>query len=146
VRQAGPARLLPAHGTEVVEVERALRRHAEHKARREDQVVAALAAGRTAVPEITESIYHGLAPALVKAARYFGQTNATARVLTLTELEKSQLPAIVSISTLPTVHHATLLIKLDAEHAAFIDPAYGPWEVSRARFQEIWYGKTVLLK
>ena len=68
VRQAGPARLLPAHGTEVVEVERALRRHAEHKARREDQVVAALAAGRAAVPEITESIYHGLAPALVKAA------------------------------------------------------------------------------
>jgi len=68
LEQAGPSRLLPAHGTEIVEVDRALRRHREHKARREDQVMAALAAGRTAVPEITESIYHGLAPALVKAA------------------------------------------------------------------------------
>ncbi len=84
--------------------------------------------------------------ALVKAARYFGQTNATAQVLTLAELEKSRLPAIVSISTLPTVHHATLLIKLDNDRAYFIDPAYGFWDVTRARFQEIWYGKTVLLK
>lgn len=84
--------------------------------------------------------------ALVRAARQFGLANATARVLTLAELEKSKLPAIVSISTLPTVHHATLLIRLDAERACFIDPAYGRWKISRARFLQIWYGKTVLLE
>ena len=67
-------------------------------------------------------------------------------MLTLAELGKSRLPAIVSISTLPTVHHATLLIKLYADRAYFIDPAYGWWDVPRSRFQEIWYGKTVLLE
>jgi hypothetical protein len=86
------------------------------------------------------------ASALVKAARHFGLTNAAARVLTLAELEQAKLPVIVSISTLPTVHHATLLIKLDGERAYFIDPAYGYWDLPRQRFREIWYGKTVLLE
>jgi len=82
--------------------------------------------------------------ALVKAARHFGLTNATARVLRPDELDK--LPAIVSISTLPTLHHATLLLKLDAERAYFLDPAYGFLDLPRQRFQEIWYGQTVLLE
>lgn len=86
------------------------------------------------------------AAALVRAARQFGLHDTSARVLTIAELEKSPLPAIVSISTLPTVHHATLLIRLDAERADFIDPAYGHWSIARQRFQEIWYGRTVLLK
>jgi len=84
--------------------------------------------------------------ALVKAAHFYGLTNATARVLTLSELDHASLPAIVSISTLPTVHHATLLIKLDGERAWFIDPAYGFRDISRQRFQEIWYGRTILLE
>jgi hypothetical protein len=84
--------------------------------------------------------------ALVNAAHHFGLTNAAARVLTPAGLDKIPLPAIVSISTLPTVHHATLLVKLDAERADFIDPAYGWWSVPRSRFLEIWYGRTVLLE
>ena len=83
---------------------------------------------------------------LVNTARYYGQTNATARVLTLAELQRAKLPAIVSISTLPSVHHATLLIKLDAERAWFIDPAYGYRDMTLSRFQEVWYGRTVLLE
>ena len=83
--------------------------------------------------------------ALVKGAHQFGLTNTTAQMLTLDELDHTRMPVIVSISTLPTVHQATLLIRLDAERADFIDPAYGKWSVSRGRFQEIWYGKTVLL-
>ena len=84
--------------------------------------------------------------ALVRAARSYGLTNATARVLEWQDLEQLKLPAIVSISTLPQVHHATLLIKLDAERAYFIDPAYGQRNIPRERFKEIWYGKTVLLE
>ena len=84
--------------------------------------------------------------ALVRAARHFGLTNATARGLTARELERQKLPVIVSISTLPQVHHATLLIRLDGKNASFIDPAYGAWKISRERFQQIWYGKTVLLE
>jgi ABC-type bacteriocin/lantibiotic exporter with double-glycine peptidase domain len=83
---------------------------------------------------------------LVKAARYFGLTNATARVLTSGQLGQAKLPAIVSISALPTVHHATLLIKLDAERAYFLDPSCGFRDLPRGRFQEIWYGKPVLLE
>ena len=84
--------------------------------------------------------------ALVKAARHFGLTNATARGLSWPELERQKLPVIVSISTLPQVHHATLLLRLDATNASFIDPAYGAWNISRERFRQIWYGKTVLLE
>jgi len=86
------------------------------------------------------------ASALVRAARGYGLTNAAARVLDWPELEKIKLPAIVSVSTLPQVHHATLLIKLDAERAYFIDPAYGKQDITRERFKEIWYGKTILLE
>jgi hypothetical protein len=84
--------------------------------------------------------------ALIRAARHYGLTNATARVLTATELENTKLPVIVSISTMPTVHHATLLFHLDTERADFIDPAYGFWSVPRKRFEEIWYGRTILLE
>ena len=84
--------------------------------------------------------------ALVRAARSYGLTNATARVLNWQELDQLKLPAIVSISTLPQVHHATLLIKLEAERAYFIDPTYGKRDIPRERFKEIWYGKTVLLE
>jgi predicted double-glycine peptidase len=83
--------------------------------------------------------------ALVRAAHDYGLTNATACVLTMEQLERSQLPVIVSVSTLPKVHHATLLIKLDADRAWFIDPAYGKYDIARSRFKEIWYGKTVLM-
>ncbi|HEX9046843.1 MAG TPA: cysteine peptidase family C39 domain-containing protein, partial [Verrucomicrobiae bacterium] len=84
--------------------------------------------------------------ALVRAAHYFGVTNVTARVLTPAQLDMMRLPAIVSISTVPGMHHATLLIHLDADHADFIDPAYGRWRTTRERFQQIWYGRTVLLE
>jgi hypothetical protein len=84
--------------------------------------------------------------ALVRAARTFGLTNAAACLLDLPKLERTRLPVIVSISTLPGVHHATLLVRLDADRAEFIDPAYGKWSVTRKRFQEIWYGRTVVME
>jgi uncharacterized membrane protein YhaH (DUF805 family) len=84
--------------------------------------------------------------ALVRAAHAYGLTNATARVLDWQELEKYGRPAIVSISTLPQVHHATLLVRMDAQQVYFIDPAYGLWTTSRERFRQIWYGKTILLE
>lgn len=84
--------------------------------------------------------------ALVRAAQHFGLTNTTARVLGWSELERQKLPAIVSISTLPQVHHATLLVRLNEKTAEFIDPAYGRREIPRDRFQQIWYGKTILLE
>jgi glyoxylase-like metal-dependent hydrolase (beta-lactamase superfamily II) len=63
-----PARLLPAHGPDVTNPESLLRSYIEHRRMREAQVIAALAAGRDAVPAIVESIYDGLSPALVPAA------------------------------------------------------------------------------
>ncbi len=84
--------------------------------------------------------------ALVRAAHIYGLTNATARAIHWPELEQLGHPAIVSISTLPQVHHATLLVRIDAQQVYFIDPAYGSWSASRERFREIWYGKTILLE
>jgi hypothetical protein len=43
--------------------------HVEHRRMRERQVIGALRDGHSTVPAITESIYDGLNPALVPAAR-----------------------------------------------------------------------------
>ena len=64
-----PARLLPAHGAPVDRPAKVLSQAIEHRLERERQVVAALSAGHATVASITESIYHGLSPALLMLAR-----------------------------------------------------------------------------
>jgi glyoxylase-like metal-dependent hydrolase (beta-lactamase superfamily II) len=64
-----PARLLPAHGREIDDPRTLLTGYLEHRRMRERQVIEALRAGRSTVQAITESIYDGLGPALVPAAR-----------------------------------------------------------------------------
>jgi glyoxylase-like metal-dependent hydrolase (beta-lactamase superfamily II) len=63
-----PTHLLSAHGPEVSDPARLLSDYIAHRQMREEQVIAALAAGRGRVPAIVESIYDGLSPALVLAA------------------------------------------------------------------------------
>lgn len=64
-----PARLLPAHGAAIDEPRPVLTGYIEHRRMRERQVLAALADGHADVQAIAESIYHGLDPALMPAAR-----------------------------------------------------------------------------
>jgi glyoxylase-like metal-dependent hydrolase (beta-lactamase superfamily II) len=64
-----PRRLLPAHGPEVTSPAAVVQGYLDHRRMRERQVVEALNAGRDTVQAITESIYDGLDPALVPAAR-----------------------------------------------------------------------------
>lgn len=64
-----PARLLPAHGPAVDDPRAVLIGHLDHRRQRERQVADALRAGHATVQAIAESIYHGLAPALMPAAR-----------------------------------------------------------------------------
>lgn len=64
-----PRVLLPAHGPRVDNAEALLTGYIEHRRLRERQVVDALAAGHVTVEAIAESIYHGLDPALMPAAR-----------------------------------------------------------------------------
>ncbi len=64
-----PRRLLPAHGPIVDDPRPLLTSYLEHRRLRERQVVAALRAGHSDVPAIAESIYDGLDPALMPAAR-----------------------------------------------------------------------------
>jgi glyoxylase-like metal-dependent hydrolase (beta-lactamase superfamily II) len=68
LRRLSPRRLLPAHGREVADPDGLLRSYLEHRRRREAQVIDALESGRDTVQAIVESIYDGLAPALVPAA------------------------------------------------------------------------------
>jgi len=64
-----PKRLLPAHGPSIDDPPRTLAGYIEHRLQRERQVLAALRAGHSTVQAITESIYDGLAPALMPAAQ-----------------------------------------------------------------------------
>ena len=69
IRALSPLRLFPAHGPEIDRPIELLTQYLEHRLMRERQVIAALASGHETVPAIAESIYDGLAPALMPAAR-----------------------------------------------------------------------------
>jgi endoribonuclease LACTB2 len=64
-----PDRLLPAHGPAVDDPDALLIATIEHRLQRERQVCASLTRGLGTVPAITESIYDGLDPAILPAAR-----------------------------------------------------------------------------
>jgi glyoxylase-like metal-dependent hydrolase (beta-lactamase superfamily II) len=64
-----PRRLLPAHGLEVDRPTVVLNGYLEHRRFRERQVIDALTSGRDTVQAIADSIYDGLDPALMPAAR-----------------------------------------------------------------------------
>jgi glyoxylase-like metal-dependent hydrolase (beta-lactamase superfamily II) len=64
-----PRRLLPAHGPVIDDPRTVLTAYSEHRLERERQVVEALRRGHGSVQAIAESIYDGLAPALMPAAQ-----------------------------------------------------------------------------
>jgi glyoxylase-like metal-dependent hydrolase (beta-lactamase superfamily II) len=64
-----PAVLLPAHGQRIENPADVINGHLEHRRMRERQVVDALRAGHATVEAIAGSIYDGLDPALMAAAR-----------------------------------------------------------------------------
>jgi glyoxylase-like metal-dependent hydrolase (beta-lactamase superfamily II) len=64
-----PLTLLPAHGPVVTDPGAVLAGHIEHRRAREQQVIRALRQGHSTVPAMAESIYDGLGPGLMTAAR-----------------------------------------------------------------------------
>ena len=64
-----PRRLLPAHGFAIDDPQAVLNGYLEHRRLRERQVIDALRTGHATVQAIAESIYDGLALALVPAAQ-----------------------------------------------------------------------------
>jgi glyoxylase-like metal-dependent hydrolase (beta-lactamase superfamily II) len=64
-----PLRLLPAHGPVIDDPRTVISGYISHRLFRERQVESALRAGRATVEAIAESIYDGLAPALMPAAQ-----------------------------------------------------------------------------
>jgi glyoxylase-like metal-dependent hydrolase (beta-lactamase superfamily II) len=69
VLELEPDRLFPAHGARVDAPAALVRACLEHRLMRERQIVAALEAGHRTVEAIAESIYDGLDPRLMAAAR-----------------------------------------------------------------------------
>src|SRR5262249_42365402 len=67
LRALEPWRLLPAHGPAIDDPQTVIAGYIAHRLFRERQVESALRAGRTTVEAIAESIYDGLAPALLPA-------------------------------------------------------------------------------
>jgi glyoxylase-like metal-dependent hydrolase (beta-lactamase superfamily II) len=68
LRNLDPLILYPAHGAVIDAPVDELTRYLVHRHQREQQVVDALSAGSTTVPDIADSIYDGLEPALFPAA------------------------------------------------------------------------------
>jgi glyoxylase-like metal-dependent hydrolase (beta-lactamase superfamily II) len=64
-----PRLLLPAHGARIDDPRGVLTGYLEHRRARERQVIAAIERGHATVQAIAESIYDGLDPALMPAAR-----------------------------------------------------------------------------
>lgn len=83
---------------------------------------------------------------LIRAADALGLELVTCRLMGLDELKELNVPAIVQISTIPTVRHATLLVGIHGDSVTFIDPAYGYHQITAERFVEIWYGKTAIFR
>jgi glyoxylase-like metal-dependent hydrolase (beta-lactamase superfamily II) len=69
VLDLAPRQLFPAHGPPVDDPPALVRSYVEHRRKRERQIVAAVTAGHRTVEAITESIYDGLEPRLMPAAR-----------------------------------------------------------------------------
>jgi glyoxylase-like metal-dependent hydrolase (beta-lactamase superfamily II) len=69
LRALEPKVLLPAHGPKITDPDRLLIGYLEHRRLRERQILAALQRGHATVQTIAESIYDGLEPALMAAAR-----------------------------------------------------------------------------
>ena len=69
LRALEPQVLLPAHGPKITDPDRLLIGYLEHRRLRERQILAALQRGHATVQTIAESIYDGLEPALMAAAR-----------------------------------------------------------------------------
>ena len=67
--QLNPARALPAHGQAIDDPVALIHKYVEHRAQREEQVLAALGAGGTTIDEITARIYPSLVEALVPMAK-----------------------------------------------------------------------------
>ena len=64
-----PRQLFPAHGPVIDDARGVLAAYLDHRRARERQVLASLAAGHATVEAIAESIYDGLGPELMMAAR-----------------------------------------------------------------------------
>ena len=69
VLELEPLQLLPAHGPRIDDPQGLVRSYLEHRRMREHQIIAAMAAGYRTVEAIAESIYDGLEPRLMPAAR-----------------------------------------------------------------------------
>ena len=70
--------LYPTHGSPIVKPARFLRAYLSHRKMRESQIARAIKRGKDTVPLLVETLYAGLAPALVPAAQPHGRGPSSA--------------------------------------------------------------------
>lgn len=83
---------------------------------------------------------------LLRGARQLGAEVMALGMMSAEDLTRFGQPAIVTISTLPEVRHATLFLRFEGGDVYLIDPEYGYQIVPRERFLKIWYGKTMVIR
>lgn len=81
---------------------------------------------------------------MIRAARQLGIHFEEPRNLTREELDQLGGPAILSISTLPTVRHATLLLAIEGDRVLTLDPDYGHYPARREWLERVRYGKVLV--
>ena len=69
IRELEPRRLLPAHGSIVMDPDALLTQYIDHRLMREQQVLEALGSGCQTIESITDRMYRGLNESLLPAAR-----------------------------------------------------------------------------
>jgi hypothetical protein len=82
---------------------------------------------------------------LIRAARTSGLRVVACRKMTLDDLQKQGTPAIVFISTTPSVRHAVLYLGVKADMVEAMDPDRGHIFMIKERFRDFLYGKALLL-
>ena len=83
---------------------------------------------------------------LIRAAREAGMRVVACRRMSLADLDRQGMPAIVFISTVPSVRHAILYVRTRGDEVEAMDPDRGRIGIPRQRFTEVLYGKALVLQ
>ncbi len=83
---------------------------------------------------------------LIAAASRVGMRVVECRIMGIDDLERKGMPAIVFISTIPSVRHAVVYSGCHKELVELIDPDRSRIVCPRDRFKEVHYGKSLVLE
>jgi hypothetical protein len=80
---------------------------------------------------------------LLRGCQHYGLNEVRTEFISFDELIEGPMPAVICLSTVPGMRHATLMTGVRSNRVAFIDPAYGHWTMPIALVEKGWYGPAI---